>query len=100
MRFDKTITLGNLLTTIGMALAALTLAFGNPGDYIRVEARVTSLEKDSVARDRREVQFQQDVRQDLTDLKNDLRELRQEASHVRWSELPPSPFRDVPRNKR
>lgn len=91
-RFDKTITLGNILTIIALVGAALTLAFGNPGDYIRVEARVTALEKADANAQQRMLEFRRDMQQGFADVRSDLRELRQ-ATGVSWRELPPSPYR-------
>lgn len=87
-KFLPVITMGNVLTIVAMVGSTLTLAFGNPGDYIRAEARITALENAAQASERRDLEFQRDVRQRLTDLGNDLREFRQ-STGIKWSELPP-----------
>lgn len=89
-RFDKTITLGNILTILSMVAAVVTLCYGAPGDAIRVEARVTALESANVMRDRSESQFQVGVINRLDNLQTDIRELR--AQGFKFSELPPSPY--------
>jgi hypothetical protein len=95
LRFDKTITLGHVITAGSVLVAVFVFAYGSPGDLIQVKARVTALEVANVEGDKRELRFQADVRQDLTDVKSDLRELRAEirTAGVRWSELPPSRFK-------
>lgn len=88
---EKKITLGNILTMLGMAAAVATLCFGSPGDSIRVEARVTAVEKAIVIFQQGQLLFQTDVRQQLTDIRSDMREDRVQNG-VRWRELPPSPY--------
>jgi hypothetical protein len=91
MKFEPTYTIGHVLTAGSVICSALVLAFGSPGDMIRVQAQVTSLEAARVASEIRDAKFQDDVRVELRAIRREIQE-NQLANGVRWRDLPPSPY--------
>lgn len=83
-RYVRSITLGNILTMLGMAVACVAFFLGYNERFIRVEAAQISAEQ-------RDGQFRQQVLQRLSDLQTDVREIRAQNG-VSFRELPPSRY--------
>jgi hypothetical protein len=84
-RYQPLITLGNLLTLLGMIAACFLF-------FLRYNDRLIMVEAAQMSSDQRDSEFRREILQRLQDLQTDVRELRSERG-VRWKELPPSPFR-------
>lgn len=79
-RYQPYITLGNILTVLGLATAGVTFFLSYHDRLMRVEAaQITS--------DHRDVEFKREVLQKLSDLQTDVREIRS-SSGVTWRETP------------
>jgi hypothetical protein len=83
-RYQPHITLGNILTILGIVGACVTF-------FLRYNDRLIMVEAAQVSAEQRDQQSRREILQRLQDLQTDVRELRQENG-VRWRELPPSPF--------
>lgn len=81
-RYAPQVTLGNILTMIGMAGACLLF-------FLKYNDRLLMVEAAHISSEARDDQFRREILQRLQDLQTDVREIRSQNG-VRWRELPPS----------
>lgn len=84
-RYIPAITLGNILTIIGIIGACA-------GFFLRYNDRLLLVEAAQISANDRDTHFRREILQRLQDLQTDVRELRS-TNGVRWSELPPSQYK-------
>lgn len=76
-----------------VATIAFTAAGAAVSFVLTDHDRLGRAEASIVAGGQREVEFRREVLQSLSDIKQDIREMREAGEHIRWRELPPSPYR-------
>lgn len=86
-RYDPVITRGNVITFVTVVLCVVTF-------WLTDHDKIVSVYASQPENNRRDAEFRSEIRAALKDIKDDMRQMRESGSHVRWRDLPPSPYRE------